>query len=250
MKTNTTTPTPSNTSEVLRERGALVQERLKSRGIFVSIRQLTLMFTNSSQSLENLKDDCMTLIKDILEIRFGLDFENQNANMTAAIYEALISQQENLTIDDLRCCFNFAEIEKKPYSKITVDEFMAPVKDYVKKKALARICAQEEHIAYVKEIAQAEAAQQFFLGAKALYFESLKAGEWKGDMFQARAIAKNFYSRLQIEHENIKEEAKDSYLRQKHQDEEKVTVTPDKLYFLGQSTVRKAVEFGLKWVEA
>lgn len=192
----------------------------------------------------------MTLIKDILEIRFGLDFENQNANMTAAIYEALISQQENLTIDDLRCCFNFAEIEKKPYSKITVDEFMAPVKDYVKKKALARICAQEEHIAYVKEIAQAEAEHQFFLGAKALYFESLKAGEWKGDMFQARVIAKNFYMRLKEWHDEIKDEAKDAWLRQKHQDEDKVTVTPDKLYFLGQSTVKKAVEFGLKWVEA
>ena len=189
-------------------------------------------------------------MKDILEIRFGLDFENQNPNMTAAIYEALIAQQENLTIDDLRCCFNFAEVEKKPFSKITVDEFMAPVKDYVKKKSLARICAQEEHIAYVKEIAQAEAAHQFFLGAKALYFESLKAGEWKGDMFQARAIAKNFYMRLKEWHDEIKDEAKDAWLLQKHKDEDKVTVTPDKLYFLGQSTVRKAVEFGLKWVEA
>ena len=188
-------------------------------------------------------------MKDILEIRFGLDFENQNPNMTAAIYEALIAQQENLTIDDLRCCFNFAEVEKKPFSKITVDEFMAPVKDYVKKKSLARICAQEEHIAYVKEIAQAEAAHQFFLGAKALYMESLRDGQWKGDMFQARAIAKNFYSRLQIEHDNIKDEAKDAYLRQKHQDEDKVTVTPDKLYFLAQSTVKKAVEYKLKWTE-
>lgn len=192
----------------------------------------------------------MTLVKDILEIRYGLDFENQNPNMVAAVYESLISQQENLTIDDVRCCFNFAEVEKKPYSKITVDEFMDPIRDYVKKKALARICAQEEHIAHVKEIAQAEAEQQFFLGAKALYFESLKAGQWKGDMFQARVIAKNFYMRLKEWHDEIKDEAKDAWLRQKHQDEGKVTVTPDKLYFLGQSTVRKAVEFGLKWVEA
>ncbi len=170
--------------------------------------------------------------------------------MTAAIYEALIAQQENLTIDDVRCCFNFAEVEKKPYSKITVDEFMDPIRDYVKKKALARICAQEEHIAYVKEIAQAEAAEQFYLGAKALYFESLKVGEWKGDMFQARVIAKKFYMRLKEWHDEIKDEAKDAWLRQKHQDEERLTVTPDKLYFLAQSTVSKAVEFGLKWVEA
>lgn len=179
-----------------------------------------------------------------------MDFENQNSNIVEAIYETLISQQENLTIEDLKCCFNFAEVEKKPFSKITVDEFMIPVKDYVKKKSLARICAQEEHIAYVKEIAQAEAAHQFFLRAKELYFESLKAGEWKGDMFQARVIAKNFYMRLKEWHDEIKDEAKDAYLRQKHQDEDKVTVTPDKLYFLGQSTVKKAVEFGLKWVEA
>lgn len=170
--------------------------------------------------------------------------------MTAAVYGALISQPENLTIDDVRCCFNFAEVEKKPYSKITVDEFMTPIREYVKNKAIARICAQEEHIAYVKEIAQAEAAEQFYLGAKALYFESLKAGEWKGDMFQARVIAKNFYMRLKEWHDEIKDEAKDAWLRQKHQDEDKVTVTPDKLYFLAQSTVSKAVEFGLKWVEA
>lgn len=178
-----------------------------------------------------------------------MDFENQNSNIVEAIYETLIAQPENLTIEDLKCCFNFAEVEKKPFSKITVDEFMIPVKDYVKKKSLARICAQEEHIAYVKELAQAEAAEQFFLGAKALYMESLRDGEWKGDMFQARAIAKNFYNRLQIEHDNIKTEAKEAYLRQKHQDEDKVTVTPDKLYFLAQSTVKKAVEYKLKWTE-
>ena len=250
MKTNTTTPMPLNTLEVLNERGALVQERLKSRGIIVSMKQLRLMFTISSQSLESLKDECKTLIRDILEIRYGLDHENQNPNMTAAVYDALISQPENLTIDDVRCCFNFAEVEKKPYSKITVDEFMTPIREYVKNKAIARICAQEEHIAHVKEIAQAEAEQQFFLGAKALYMESLRDGQWKGDMFQARVIAKKFYMRLKEWHDEIKDEAKDAWLRQKHQDEEKITVTPDKLYFLAQSTVSKAVEFGLKWVEA
>lgn len=132
---------------------------------------------------------------------------------------------------------------------MTVDEFMFPVHEYVKNKQVARICIQEEHIAHVKEIAQAEAAEQFFLGAKALYMESLRDGEWKGDMFQARAIAKNFYNRLADFHDEIKDEAKDNWLRQKHQDEDKVTVTPDKLYFLAQSTVSKAVEFGLKWVE-
>jgi len=178
-----------------------------------------------------------------------LDFENQNSNIVEAIYETLISQPENLTVEDIKCCFNFAEVEKKPFSKITVDEFMIPVKDYVKKKSLARICAQEEHIAHVKEIAQAEAEQQFFLGAKELYFTSLRDGEWKGDMFQARAIAKNFYRRLDMFHDDIKDEAKDAWLRQKHQDEERVTVTPDKLYFLAQSTVRKAVEYKLKWTE-
>lgn len=155
-----------------------------------------------------------------------------------------------MTIDDLRCCFNYNEVEKKPFSKITVDEFMTPIREYVKNKQIARICAQEVQIEYVKELAQAEAAEQFYLGAKALYFESLKAGQWKGDMFQARVIAKNFYMRLKEWHDEIKDEAKDAWLRQKHQDQEKVTVTPDKLYFLAQSTVSKAVEFGLKWVEA
>ena len=149
----------------------------------------------------------------------------------------------------MRCCFNYNEVEKKPFSKITIDEFMTPIREYVKNKQIARICAQEVQIEYVKEVAQAEAAHQFFLGAKALYMESLRDGHWKGDMFQARAIAKNFYSRLQIEHDNIKDEAKDAYLRQKHQDEDKVTVTPDKLYFLAQSTVKKAVEYKLKWTE-
>lgn len=115
---------------------------------------------------------------------------------------------------------------------------------------MARICAQEVQIEYVKEVAQAEAAHQFFLGAKALYMESLRDGHWKGDMFQARVIAKKFYMRLKEWHDEIKDEAKDAWLRQKHQDEERVTVTPDKLYFLAQSTISKAVEFGLKWVEA
>lgn len=189
-------------------------------------------------------------MKDILEVRYGLDFEKQTNALIDGVYQALIHTTERLSIDDLRSCFNYCKIEKKQFSKITVDEFMEPVLDYIRKKQVARICVQEANIARVKEIAQAEAEHQFFLGAKALYFESLKAGEWKGDMFQARVIAKKFYMRLKEWHDEIKDEAKDAWLRQKHQDEGKVTVTPDKLYFLGQSTVRKAVEFGLKWVEA
>ena len=250
MKNNTSTLTSTNHLEVLNNLGALVQERLKSRGIILARQQLLSMFTNSQDYLTKSKMLAESLIQSILELRYGLDFENQNKTIIAAIYDCLLTVQENLTIDDLRSCFNYSKIEKKPFSKMTVDEFMLPVHEYVKNKQVARICIQEEHIAHVKEIAQAEAAEQFYLGAKALYFESLKAGEWKGDMFQARVIAKKFYMRLKEWHDEIKDEAKDAWLRQKHQDEERVTVTPDKLYFLAQSTVSKAVEFGLKWVEA
>lgn len=250
MKNNTSTLTSTNHLEVLNNLGALVQERLKSRGIILARQQLLSMFTNSQDYLTKSKMLAESLIQSILELRYGLDFENQNKTIIAAIYDCLLTVQENLTIDDLRSCFNYSKIEKKPFSKMTVDEFMLPVHEYVKNKQVARICIQEEHIAYVKELAQAEAAEQFYLGAKALYFESLKAGEWKGDMFQARVIAKKFYMRMKEWHDEIKDEAKDAWLRQKHQDEDKVTVTPDKLYFLAQSTVSKAVEFGLKWVEA
>jgi hypothetical protein len=186
----------------------------------------------------------------ILEIRYGLESERISNDLLSAIIQTLLNSNEPLSLDDLNTCFEFTPVQKIPGQKMTLDEFMMPIRDYIKKKQILRQVIEQQHIENTKQQASNEAEEQFFLRAKQKYIDSLEFNEWMGDMFEARVIADKFWRQMRHEWANLKDAARDVYIRDvaKNQVEDAVQqILPKKIYYLAQETVKLACKNGMQW---
>lgn len=187
----------------------------------------------------------------ILEIRYGLNSDNVSPDLLEAIYDACINFHEKLTIDDLRNCFNHAQIEKKQYQKITLDEFIEPIKSYIQVKQVSRQVLIDLQVEQQKQQQQKQKEIDFYNEARKCYLESLKLGEWQGDMFQAKAIARGFWDSLYDQQKKeiqakATEEFKEAQVRALN---DQFYITPDKLYFLANELIKFSVKSGKLFVE-
>jgi len=185
-----------------------------------------------------------------LEVRYGLESDRISDLLLSSIIETLLNSREPLSLDDLNTCFEFTPVQKIPGQKMTLDEFMTPIRDYIKKKQILRQVIEQQHIENTKQQASNEAEEQFFLRAKQKYIDSLEFNEWMGDMFEARVIADKFWRQMRHEWANLKDAARDVYIRDvaKNQVEDAVQqILPKKIYYLAQETVKLACKNGMQW---
>jgi hypothetical protein len=201
--------------------------------------------------LSNTIVETQNLILEILEIRYGLESERINDALLSSIIDALVNLSEPLSIDDLKACFDFTTVQKIPGQKMTLDEFMTPVRDYVKKKQILRQCVEAQHIENTKQVAQDEAEEQFFLRAKQKYIDSLEFNEWMGTMFEAKAIADKFWRAMtKAEREVLTTHAADIYYREKvANDQEGVIpkIMASKKHYLAHQAIKHACKNGMQW---
>lgn len=168
-----------------------------------------------------------------------------------AIYESCINFHEKLSVDDLRNCFNFAKIEKKQYQKITLDEFLEPIKAYIQVKQVARQILIEIEQQEQKEQIEKQKEIDFYNEARELYKESLKSGKWLGDMFQAKVLARPFWDAMSIEErkdiqvvaslalQNAKDESIDNPFM----------IVADKNFYLADALISHCVRIGRTFIQ-
>jgi hypothetical protein len=193
----------------------------------------------------------MILILSVLEIRYGLNNENVSPELLDAIFESCINFHENLTVEDLKNCFNHAKIEKKQFQKITLDEFLEPIRAYIQVKQVARQAIIDLQNENEKEQNEKQKEIDFYNQARELYKESLKGGEWLGDMFQARVIARGFWDALYLdEREGLKMIATDEVneLKIKAIDNALILVYDPKFY-LAHEVIKYSVRQQKKFIE-
>jgi hypothetical protein len=193
----------------------------------------------------------MILILSILEIRYGLNNDMVSSALLEAIYDSCINFHEKLSVDDLRNCFNFAKIEKKQYQKITLDEFLEPIKSYIQVKQVARQILIEIEQQDQKEQIEKQKEIDFYNEARELYKESLKGGEWLGDMFQAKVLARPFWDALYLdERKQIQmiatEKVKDA---QTLAIDNPLIIVADKNFYLAQEVISHCVKQGKTFIQ-
>lgn len=193
----------------------------------------------------------MILILSILEIRYGLNNDNVSTNLLEAIYESCLSFHEKLAVEDLKNCFNFAKIEKKQYQKITLDEFLEPIKAYIQVKQVARqilidIEAQEQ-----KQTLEKQKEIDFYNTARDLYKSSLDGRVWLGDMFQAKVLARPFWDALyQDERKEMQLKATEKVKEDQIQAiDNPLVIVADKNYYLAQETISYCVKNGKMFIQ-
>jgi len=169
----------------------------------------------------------------------------------SSIIDSLLNTREPLSIDDLTACFEFTPVQKIPGQKMTLDEFMAPIRQYITTKQMLKQIVLQQHIENTKQVAQDEAEEQFFLRAKQKYIDSLEFNEWMGTMFEAKAIADKFWRAMtKAEREVLTTHAADIYYREKAaNDQEGVIpkIMASKKNYLAHEAIKHACKKGMQW---
>lgn len=201
--------------------------------------------------IKNHMRDFKTLCYLILEIRYGLDSNNASTYLIDSIFDACVNIKEPLTIDDMKCCFNYVKIEKKAFQKITLDEFLEPIKDYTQKKQVARQIIIDLQIAQGKIALEKQKEIDFYNEARDLYKQSLKGGQWLGDMFQAKVLARPFWDALYMdERKHIQmiatEKVKEA---QTLAIDNPLIIVPDKNFYLAQEVISHCVKQGKTFIQ-
>lgn len=193
----------------------------------------------------------MILILSILEIRYGLNSDNVSTNLIEAIYESCINFHEKLAVEDLKNCFNFAKIEKKQYQKITLDEFLEPIKSYIQVKQVARQILIEIEQQEQKEQIEKQKEIDFYNEARDLYKSSLEAREWLGDMFQAKVLARPFWDALYMdERKEIQLLATAKYSSSVAESiDNPLIIVADKNFYLAQEVISHCVKQGKTFIQ-
>ena len=182
---------------------------------------------------------------------FGIRPENVNTELFQLVLMVLPNRFPGITIQDIRNAYFENVITKKEFVSLTRDELLDPIAIYWIKKQnllqqikLIEMENEKEQNAQQKEI-------DFYNEAREIYKESLKAGEWIGDMFQARVIARGFWDALYLdEREGLKMIAADEVkeLKIKAIDNPLILVYDPKFY-LAHEVIKYSVSQNKKFIE-
>lgn len=172
-----------------------------------------LMLSNSSK-VEESREECLRILMTSCEILFGLRVENLAPELWEISFASICERFKGVTISDIQNSFRYAVIEKKAYQTLTRDELLQPISEYWNNK---QILLNEIELIRKKndeELNSIRLEHQFRENAKKLYLESLNAGQWLGNEFEADAIARNFADCFTQEQKNqFMFEAKNEFKR-------------------------------------
>jgi hypothetical protein len=248
---NENTLTSTKLYEIWNGSEASILSKLRSRNVILSTQQAQSILRSSLVNLSSTIVEAQSLILEIMEIRYGLEPERIGDSLLASIVQALTNSREPLSLDDLKTCFEFTPVQKIPGQKMTLDEFMTPIRQYITTKQMLKQVVLQQHIENTKQVAQDEAEEQFFLRAKQKYIDSLEFNEWMGTMFEAKAIADKFWRAMtKAERDDLLKHTADIYYREKaYNDQEGVIpkIMASKKHYLAHEAIKHACKNGMQW---
>lgn len=142
-------------------------------------------------------------------------------------------------------------VEKKAFQKITLDEFLAPIKDYTQKKQVARQIIIDLQIEKQKEALEKQKEIDFYNEARDLYKSSLERRQWLGDMFQAKVLARPFWDALYMdERKQMQVQATEKVKEAQIQAiDNPLIIVADKNFYLAQETISYCVKEGKMFIQ-
>jgi len=182
---------------------------------------------------------------------FGIRPENVNTELFQLVLMVLPNRFPGITIQDIRNAYFENVITKKEFVSLTRDELLDPIAIYWIKKQnllqqikLIEMENEKEQNAQQKEI-------DFYNEARDLYKESLKGGEWLGDMFQAKVLARPFWDALYMEErKEIQLLATAKYTSSVAESiDNPLIIVADKNFYLAQEVISHCVKQGKTFIQ-
>lgn len=223
-------------------------------------RDLALKMLNSSRlinaSNSNKIDAIQTMVNSV-EMLFGMVAKNLHEDFFHVVYDQILSDYPECTVEDLENAFRYQEIEKKPGQSLTRDEFMKPIKRYFNRKSIVITAMQMEHKYQLEQIA---AKNQFFIDSVKAYQEGIRTKRYRGSFSNANQIAKPYLAEKFSQDEKneiaklaLRMESYFKLLRHKRDEvakkEKRITLevvpVPDYIYFYSWAMCRFACRKGV-----
>lgn len=182
---------------------------------------------------------------------FGIRPENVNTELFQLVLMVLPQRFPGITIQDIRNAYFENVIIKKEFVSLTRDELLQPISAYWTRKQnlLQQIKLME--IENEKEQKEKQKEIDFYNESRDLYKESLNAGKWLGDMFQARVIARPFYDSLyQNERDHLKSIVSDEVRELKIQSSlNPLILVYDPKFYLANEVIKLCIEKRKKFIQ-
>ena len=158
----------------------------------VNQEELELFFNEDYcfQSVETVKT-LRIMILDVFRTFFGVNGANVDDMLIDGITAKLKAKYNSITFTQLRYCFINQTIEKREYVSLSVDEFVKYLDLWTKKEKVIKLAlAEVEQMEAEKKQAEQEKIK-FENSCRKIYQESIEAGQWLGDRFEAQWILAN-----------------------------------------------------------
>ena len=204
-----------------------------------------------SESVVNAPDQVLKIFHLASTSIFGVRSDNLSDELFQLALLVLPNRFPGITIQDIRNAYFENVITKKEFVSLTRDELLQPIADYWTKKQ--NLLQQIKLIEMENEKEQNEKQKEidFYNQARELYKESLKGGEWLGDMFQARVIARGFWDAFYLdEREGLKMIATDEVNELKIKSSlDPMILVYDPKFYLAHEVIKYSVRQNKKFIE-
>jgi len=228
----------------------IASAKMISKNVNISRNLAELMLQNSEPIINN-RVMVINYIVEYSEILFGIKSSTLKLAFWDVIFNSICERFKNITISDIQNSFRFATIEKKQYVSLTRDEVLQPIIEYWNKKKILMLEIERIEAKKREEMQSFEQNQNFKKACKIKYLESLKAGTWLGDEFEAHTIAQNFKDVLSPELKNeIWNRAKKEHFDRTEKSKENIfALVPGANYIYARMIIEKCIEKGKLFIE-
>jgi hypothetical protein len=227
-----------------------VNAKLISKNVSIQ-RNLAESMLQNSEPIRNNQVLTIKFMMEYAEILYGIRTDAMKPLFWEVVFNSICERFKNITISDIQNSFRFATIEKKQYVSLTRDEVLQPIIEYWNKKKILMLEIERIEIKKREEMESFEQNQNFKKACKIKYLESLKAGTWLGDEFEAHTIAQNFKDVLSTELKNeIWNRAKKEHFDRTEASKENIfALVPGANYIYARMIIEKCIEKGKLFIE-
>lgn len=214
-------------------------------------KTLALSMFQASELAANVPDKTIEIFYLVASSIYGIRPDNVSTEMFQLAFIALKDRFKGITIEDVRLAYFNSVIVKKEFVSLTRDELLEPISDYWMKKENLKDQIKLAEIEKQKEIQIKQEEIEFRNKAKQCYINSLNMGEWQGDMFQAKVIARGFWDSLYLEdRKDLQERATEEIKSLQRQAKvNPLVIVYDKYFYLAQEVIKDSVKKGRKFID-
>ena len=227
-----------------------MKSSLIPRGISINENAIVKLFEESDFVSNQKQWFCDQFFLFVTKTVFGIAPESLDILTMEDIFLSIVERHPKLTINELNLAYRTHTQDEKVFI-LTRDIFLKPINEFIRKKFIVQDEIERELKKVQRELEIKQEEIEFRNKSKQCYMDSLNVGEWQGDMFQAKVIARGFWDSLYLEdRKELQERAAEEIKSLERQAKlNPLVIVYDKHFYLAQEVIKDSVKKGRKFID-